>query len=96
MSIYNYEILFIFSSVVGQNTEENSLVSQMFSWVSGSKREYLVKSHSTIQVPLQALFCAPGTYNLSNLNIVVQRGKDFVSVYQLPPHLIIINSCNAT
>ncbi|GIY59385.1 trafficking protein particle complex subunit 8 [Caerostris darwini] len=69
---------------------------QRFSWVNGTKRELHVKPHSTVQVLLQAMFCAPGTYNLGNLNILVNAGKDSLFVYPLPPYLLIISSSNST
>ncbi|KAF8773720.1 Trafficking protein particle complex subunit like protein [Argiope bruennichi] len=69
---------------------------QRFTWVNGTKRELHVKPHGTVQVPLQAMFCAPGTYNLGNLNILVNAGKDSLFVYPLPPYLLIINSSSMT
>ncbi|GIY01023.1 trafficking protein particle complex subunit 8 [Caerostris extrusa] len=69
---------------------------QRFSWVNGTKRELHVKPHSTVQILLQAMFCAPGTYNLGNLNILVNAGKDSLFVYPLPPYLLIISSSNST
>ncbi|CAL1268042.1 unnamed protein product [Larinioides sclopetarius] len=69
---------------------------QRFTWVNGTKRELQVKPHNTVQVSLQAMFCAPGTYNLGNLNILVNAGKDNLFVYPLPPYLLIINSSCTT
>ncbi|KAG8191463.1 hypothetical protein JTE90_020712 [Oedothorax gibbosus] len=76
--------------------ESYSQIISRFSWVQGSKRELLLKPHGTMQLKLQAMFCEPGTYNLGNLNILVSAGKENLSAYPLPPHLIIISSNNRT
>lgn len=79
------------------NTEDGySHLVQRFTWVNGTKRELLVKPHCTVQISLQAMFCAPGTYNLGNLNILVNAGKDSLFVYPLPPYLLIISSSDST
>lgn len=96
LSTFVFKSFFSTCSILSQNVEESNQVSQRFSWVGGTKREFILKSHSALQIPLQALFIAPGVYNLSNLNIVVQSEKDFVSAYNLPPYLIVIDSTNAT
>ncbi|XP_054714525.1 trafficking protein particle complex subunit 8-like [Uloborus diversus] len=71
-------------------------MSRGFSWVSGSRREVAVKPHATIHLPLRAMFCAPGTYNLNSLNLLVKFGENAQCFYTLPAYLIIINPCDTT
>ncbi|GFY47384.1 trafficking protein particle complex subunit 8 [Trichonephila inaurata madagascariensis] len=52
------------------NTEDGySHLVQRFTWVNGTKRELQVKPHCTVQISLQAMFCAPGTYNLEGRDV---------------------------
>nr|XP_042908090.1 trafficking protein particle complex subunit 8 isoform X2 [Parasteatoda tepidariorum] len=72
-------------------------IPQRFTWVGGSKREFSLKPHTSVQLLLETLFWDPGTYNLSSsVNILVNSGKDNLSVYPMPLHLIMINSINGT
>ncbi|XP_035218300.1 trafficking protein particle complex subunit 8-like [Stegodyphus dumicola] len=87
---------FHYDTTTAVNDESYNHISQRFSWVSGIKREVVIRPHSTVQLPLQAMFCSPGTYNLGNLNILVNLGKDSLSVYPLPPYLIVISLCDTT
>ncbi|XP_067142139.1 trafficking protein particle complex subunit 8 [Centruroides vittatus] len=69
------------------------LGSQGFTWIGPSQRQFCLKSGSTIHVPLQACFSAPGTYLMGNLQISSGLEKHGAKIWQqcMPPCLIIIS-----
>lgn len=69
------------------------LGSQGFTWIGPSQRQFCLKTGSTVHVPLQACFSAPGTYLMGNIHISSGLEKHGAKIWQqcMPPCLIIIS-----